>query len=183
MSEEMLVKYCSPTIVGIKTANLFTCRFESKADEHHSLNKLNRLLSSKGLRIIPLRHHKGATLIYIYRPSLLKKDLKNKAASGILKDMGYTCDNINKCLTRLMKKLRTEESFPHEIGLFLGYPPEDVEGFIHNKAEGCKCVGCWKVYGDAEKAQNTFDKYKKCTEICCSLVAKGCSVEKLAVCG
>ena len=88
---------------------------------------------------------------------------------------------MNRCIVQLVKKLRSESSFPHEIGLFLGYPPEDVCGFIENKAEDCKCVGCWKVYGDADKAQLLFDKYKKCTQLCRSLFAKGCTLDKLAV--
>ena len=39
--------------------------------------------------------------------------------------------------------------FPHEIGIFLGYPLADVAGFIRNKGRNCKCIGTWKVYGDA----------------------------------
>ena len=99
----------------------------------------------------------------------------------MLREMGYRQEGVNICLAGLMKKLRENEDFPHEIGLFLGYPPEDVCGFIRNKGSGCKCVGCWKVYGDADKAQRTFDKYRKCTEICCTLAAKGYSIERMTV--
>ena len=41
--------------------------------------------------------------------------------------------------------------FPHEVGLFLSYPPEDVKGFIDHRASGFKCAGLWKVYGNEEK--------------------------------
>lgn len=71
--------------------------------------------------------------------------------------------------------------YPYEIGLFLGYPPEDVHGFIKNKADDCKCVGCWKVYGDAESTKKTFAKYKKCTDVYCDQYAKGRSIECLTV--
>lgn len=30
MPEEKLIRHCSPTLAGIKTVNLFTCRFENK---------------------------------------------------------------------------------------------------------------------------------------------------------
>ena len=63
----------------------------------------------------------------------------------------------------------------------MGYPPEDVEGFISQKAQNYKCVGCWKVYGDAEAAQRTFEKYKKCTDVYCSQWEKGISIERLTV--
>ena len=181
MSEELLVRHCAPTLMGLKTGNIFSCRFETKEDEHRSLTELNCKLCAKGIRVIPLRHHNGSTLVYLYRPSRLRDDLNNKQAAEILSEMGYEHDSVNICLAGLMRKLRENEEFPHEIGLFLGYPPEDVFGFIRNKGNGCKCVGCWKVYGDAEKARKTFDKYRKCTELCCSLAAKGCSIERMAV--
>ncbi len=181
MSEEMLIKHCSPTILGLKTGNMFTCRFETREEEHSYLSNLNKRLTPKGLRILPLCNRNGSTLIYMYRPSRLQRDLRNSTADKILRERGYCCKSMNRCIVQLVKKLRSESSFPHEIGLFLGYPPEDVCGFIENKAEDCKCVGCWKVYGDADKAQLLFDKYKKCTQLCRSLFAKGCTLDKLAV--
>ena len=60
--------------------------------------------------------------------------------------------------------------FPHEVGLFLSYPPEDF-----------KCTGPWKVYGDEGKARSLFAKYKKCTEIYCALWQSGSKLEQLAV--
>ena len=181
MSDKLFVRHCSPTILRMKTGNMFTCRFESEKSERDYIKSLNQRLVSKGLRVIPLRRHNGSTLIYVYRPSLLKKDLKNSMAHSLLEQSGYSCDSINKCIVRLIQRLRGNNDFPHEIGLFLGYPPEDVYGFIENKARCCKCVGCWKVYGDEIKARHTFDKYKKCTELCCSLVEKGFTADMLAV--
>ena len=83
----------------------------------------------------------------------------------------------------LIRRLCEYEEFPHEIGLFLGYPPEDVYGFIENKADGFKCVGCWKVYGDARAAQKTFARYKKCSDIYAVQYANGRSIERLTVAG
>ena len=71
--------------------------------------------------------------------------------------------------------------FPREVGLFLSYPPEDVKGFIDHRANGFKCAGLWKVYGDEEKARSLFAKYKKCTEIYCALWQSGSKLEQLAV--
>ena len=49
-----------------------------------------------------------------------------------------------QCLARLIERLKDADEFPHEIGLFLGYPPEDVEGFIQ-EPNGQKYTGIWKV--------------------------------------
>ncbi|MBQ6903034.1 MAG: DUF3793 family protein, partial [Lachnospiraceae bacterium] len=78
-------------------------------------------------------------------------------------------------------RMKTDEDFPHEIGLFLGYPPEDVQGFIDHKYEGCTCVGDWRVYGDAEAAKERFARFRKCKEVYRRLWADGKSVEALTV--
>ena len=84
-------------------------------------------------------------------------------------------------LFRSSRRLQESGDFPHEIGLFLGYPPEDVRGFIENHAEGYKFVGCWKVYGDEKSAKKQFARYKKCTDVYCSQWANGKSIERLTV--
>lgn len=71
--------------------------------------------------------------------------------------------------------------FPHEIGLFLGYPPEDVEGFIRFGGKNCKCFGCWKVYGNIEAAHQCFERFKKCTACYCERYRLGCPLDALVV--
>ena len=78
--------------------------------------------------------------------------------------------------------LKSSNDFPHEIGLFLGYPVEDVKGFIKYKGECSKCIGCWKVYGDVTKAEDTFDRYKKCTDEYMARFKQGTPLDQLAVC-
>ena len=72
--------------------------------------------------------------------------------------------------------------FPHEVGLFLGYPPEDVEGFIENKARSCKLTGYRKVYSDEEKAKN-FAKYSTFTRVYTEQYAGGKTIERLTIAG
>ena len=84
-------------------------------------------------------------------------------------------------MARLACRFREGKDFPHEVGLFLSYPPEDVKGFIDHRAGGFKCAGLWKVYGDEEKARSLFEKYRKCTESYCALWQSGLKLEQLAV--
>ena len=107
--------------------------------------------------------------------------LTDPAAAEILAQHGYDNKTCERSIVRLVQRLREQEDFPHEIGLFLGYPPEDVCGFIENRACNCKCVGCWKVYGDEEAARQKFAQYKKCTRIYCEQWAKGKAIERLTV--
>lgn len=181
MSEELVVKQCSPTLAGLKTGSLFSCTISSREEMIKRARNLNKMLSSKGLRVMPLRYANGRALIYIYRPSKLKNDFANREVQKILNSFGYTAENPDICVTQLMRRLKHKEEFPHEIGLFLGYPAEDVAGFIENRAGGAKFTGYWKVYGDLEQAQKLFAKYNKCTEVYCEQYAKGSSIAKLTV--
>lgn len=183
MSEDYLIRNCAPTLAKLKTANLFSCPYKNKLEVVEALCGLNRKLSRKGLRILPLRFSEDKALIYLYRPNLLAADLRHSEAIRILNPMGYNCANSEQCLAHLARKLRTQETFPHEIGLFLGYPPGDVCGFMENRPCSCKCVGCWKVYTDEAGAKRKFDQYRKCTKIYCQQWAKGIDIERLTVAG
>ena len=183
MSEEHIIRNCAPTLAGIKTASLFTCPFDSREELLNSVRQLNRRLSPKGLRLLPLRFSGNKALIYLYRPAKLRSDLADGGAEALLSCRGYNTSSCEKCVVQLAKKLRCQEDFPHEIGLFLGYPAEDVSGFIENRACGYKCVGCWKVYGDENAARKKFAQYKKCTRVYCDPWAKGKDIERLTVAG
>jgi hypothetical protein len=80
-----------------------------------------------------------------------------------------------------VRRLRDSETFPHEIGLFLGYPPSDVDGFIRNPNEGFCEVGYWKVYSDVESARRAFRRYRKCTEEYGRMLDEGRTLEQLVV--
>ena len=166
MSEELLIRHCAPTLANLKTGSLFSYRPAEGEDLNAEFRRLNRLLGRKGLRIMPLGLQRGRVLIYVYRPDRLRHDLAQTAAGTMLCEMGYAVRSTGKCVASLMRRLREDGGFPHEIGLFLGYPPEDVAGFIAHRDCGCKCVGCWKVYGDVQAAEETFSRYKACTERC-----------------
>ncbi len=181
MPEDLLVKYCSPTLAGLKTGNIFLCPYTDVCVMRDDVREWNKKLYQKGIRVLPLSYKAGRALIYLYRPSWLKKDLEDSSACCLLRRFGYCTEDPELCIKELVKRIEQQEEFPHEIGLFIGYPPEDVFGFIENKAKECKCVGCWKVYGDADKAKKTFDIYKKCTNAYCAQYAKGKSIEQLAV--
>ena len=103
----------------------------------------------------------------------------------LLKKAGYRHENANQGVVELIHRLNDLKSeFPHEIGLFLSYPPEDVRGFIAHdadRADGCKLVGTWRVYGDAESARIIFEKYRKCTETYCKQWSDGVPLTRLAV--
>ena len=180
MSEEQLVRHCSPTLAGLKTGSLFGCHYDSVEHLQGEVCALNRMLSDKGLCVLPLQYTSGRALIYVYRPQRLRQDLCGQAQRRLLVRMGYPrTAHTGRCLQHLMGRLRNAEDFPHEIGLFLGYPPEDVQGFIEKRT--CRATGYWKVYGDPTQALRTFDSYRRCTQIYLRKWQSGTSLRHLAV--
>ena len=183
MSMDLVIKHCSPTLAGIKTGNLFSCPYVSRAQVIQDVRRMNNILVPKGIRVIPLRYRENSVLVYVFRPSGLAQDLSVTEAKEILLAAGYQHETPDQCVMELIRRLNRQEEFPHEIGLFLSYPPEDVSGFIRNKGQRCKCCGLWKVYGDETAAKAQFERFRKCTEIYCKQWAMGVCMEDLTVAG
>ena len=122
MSTEMLIRCCAPTMASLKTGNMFNCPFNSREEMTVELRHLNQVLGRKGLRVLPLRWNDGHALVYLFRPKMLEKDLQNDLASQILNECGYNVSSSAGCVAQLITRLRSSRDFPHEVGLFLGYP-------------------------------------------------------------
>ncbi len=181
MPDNIIIENCSPTLAGIKTGNIFTIDRRMLSDIKEELCELNRCFTGKGLRAIPLNITEKSVLLYIYRPDRLKEDLSSTEAKEILLNKGYSCDNIESDIVHLIHHIHNDGSFPHEIGLFLGYPPIDVRGFMNDSRKGVKCVGYWKVYGNKEKAEKTFSSYRKCTEVYKKYLLSGRNLAQMVV--
>ena len=181
MSEERLIRQCAPTLAGIKTGSLCPCPYETREELMADVRAFNRRFAARGLCLLPLRLENGHALLYLYRPAELRRDLQNGLAREILSSAGYRCGSCEGCVADLVRRLRGSAEFPHEIGLFLSYPPEDVRGFIENRAQNFKRAGLWKVYGDEARAEALFRKFKKCTQIYCERWQSGSKMDELAV--
>ena len=181
MPEEVIVRQCAPTLAGIKTGSLFPYRCADGESLMEDIRAVNKKLVPKGLCLLLMRRTEQGGLLYLFRPENLKRDLQNGKAQCVLRAAGYDCENSGRCIARLVRKLRENGEFPHEIGLFLSYPPEDVQGFIENHAKNFKCAGLWKVYGDEGLARSLFAAFKKCTAVYCKRWQEGSCLEELAV--
>lgn len=180
MSEEMLVCHCSPTLAGLKTGSLFSCPYSSQKMIIKEIREFNQKLTQKGMDY-PGSHIRQTDAGLCLSSRKVKEDFSDEKTQIILKCKGYDCTNLSQCICRLIQKLQSDPDFPHEIGLFLGYPAEDVKGFIENKAACKEMFWVLKVYGDEQAARILFKKYKKCTEIYCRRWKSGVAVEQLTI--
>ncbi len=97
------------------------------------LREINQVLVPRGLRLVPLRREQNRALLYLFRPAHLSRDLSQGEVRQLLRQAGYQDLAQPACLRELKRRLQAGGDFPHEIGLFLGYPPEDVAGFMAHR--------------------------------------------------
>lgn len=204
--DRKIVRHCTPTLAALKCASLFTCRDDSKpelcsskrtpvhADERaqafsQELAACRAKLAPAGVRIEVLTRRATGELLYVYRPTLLARELQKRDVRDFLAREGYRTDSLSQCIdhlhrricgTDLASQLTGKCAFPHEIGLFLGYPFADVMGFIENKGKNFLCQGCWKVYTQQRDAQECFCCYRNCTDAYEQLFDEGVPLECLA---
>ncbi len=181
MFERYLIQHCSPTLAALKTANMFCFPFSSEKELQRQLRIWNERLGRKGVSLLLLCVRKKSAMIYVFRRYHLQRDLSDPRNAQFLSCRGYPDTGVDDALGYLKYRLREKETFPHEIGLFLGYPLRDVTGFIRNKGKNCKCADCWKVYGDECEARKIFAKFRKCREVYLRLWEEGRSVFGLTV--
>lgn len=181
--EKYLIEHCAPTLAGIKSASLFSCRFFSKEEVDQELKHLNETLNERGVYMERMLYTEDYALIYTYRLSHLKRDMDKEGVKELLISYGYPDEpEIESYLTYLKKRLSMCKGFPHEIGVFLGYPLEDVKGFILHKGRDCKCCGLWKVYCNECETMKLFDKIQKCTRVYLQVFEEGRKLKQMTVC-
>ncbi len=163
--DEFFAFHAAPAIAGIKPANLFSCPAKLMPDADKVLEDYGRQFNDGATRFKLLCRCREHILILVYDSVLLGRIFQNPIYKNYLARYGYARDiNADEFLKQLAAKISGGESFPHEIGIILGYPPEDIEGFKRYKGRNFKCCGYWKVYGNAERAQKMFDAYTLCRE-------------------
>lgn len=187
MSEDTVIRNCSPTLANLKTGNLFCCRYQNRSELTQQINHINRILTPKGVVLYPLSISDKTAQIYCFRISKLKKVLYNSSIRAFLQEYGYESWRLSHwewtlpLLAKRMGECPGKQHFPHEIGIFLDYPLPDVQSFIENNGQNYHSVGYWKVYHNPESAHRTFSRYRKCTDIYYHHHSMGKSIEQLTV--
>lgn len=171
--EKKLAYHSAPSLMGIKCSNIISCGSDG-FDILEQTERFNRKAASEGLKIKLMHRCSNKTLLFVYNEKLLSARLENPESRCILKKYGYDdCFCLENDICRLAERLSEESDFPHEIGILLGYPIEDVKGFIENNGENYKLCGYWKVYGDKSKAEKIFIDYNICRTYLCNKINSG----------
>lgn len=153
-------------------------------------------LNDKELAIISMKLHntnisliilctcKKRHLAMVYRAKELEEHLRSKEVSDYLREFGYRRDDFISNLIRLHQRMNgfynKMKEFPHEVGVFLGYPICDIKGFLENKGERYLHSGYWKIYGNLEETRKKFLSYDEAREIAIDEFLSGRELESIA---
>lgn len=174
--ENQFVFQCAPLIAGLRISNLFIIR-------KNSLRRLCSLLQMGGIRCRLLFQEEDRLTVLLYHASMLSVYLRGKRARNLLIREGYEEFGVNAVLCLFTRRYRQyregRQPFPHELGLLLGYPLEDVEGFIQNEGKNCLYTGYWKVYANVPAKRHLFRKYESAREDLMKQICQGTEVEQV----
>ena len=124
-----------------------------------------------------LYEFRGRLSILLYRPGMLRAYLEREDVKRLMASFGYEDLGLEETLDRIaegyQEHMDGKLGFPHEIGLVLGYPPVDVEGFIKKGGRDFLYSGYWKVYGNLEDALKTFEAYDRARDYVISMTGNG----------
>ena len=154
-----LIEVLGPIILGSKPAEILNLSSKDKFKDS-KLNDINSFFSNctkLSYEIINMPDG-GIRLVFINK-SALSNVLSNKKCLNFLKFIGYPSNyTLDGYIDLLINKLHTKD-FPHEIGIFLGYPLKDVVGFMgYGNYKFCK-TRYWRVYGDESISDDVYNKF------------------------
>lgn len=179
--EKIIALHCGPALAGIKPSNMVSICLKKYPDTLQQIHKLNKSLNMKNIYFLPLFQNNSKLLLLVFRKNKLEKIIMEENMKSFLSQNGYPMDSGLNCVLECLKNKLNScfPNFPHEIGAFLGYPLDDIIGFVVHKGKNFKCSGYWKVYADADKAASLFTQYKKCSQSIYSRVSNGASIVQL----
>ena len=148
------------------------------------LARISMKLHNTNISLIILCTCKKRHLVMVYRAKELEEHLRSKEVSDYLREFGYRRDDFISNLIRLHQRMNgfynKMKEFPHEVGVFLGYPICDIKGFLENKGERYLHSGYWKIYGNLEETRKKFLSYDEAREIALDEFLSGREWESIA---
>ena len=173
-----VVTQCAPVLKGVKISNPITMK-------PGGWRKIRAYLKKSRIICIPLYADAEKEVLFLYRYEQLERHLKNREVREFLRGCGYESFEVASVLVRLRRRYRLyagiSKEFPHELGVLLGYPVGDVQGFIDNRGENSLTSRYWKVYQNPKEAERIFDLYDRVKEQALKEIMCGQSLSHVAV--
>ncbi len=179
--ENFLIYNSSLVIAGIKPAATITIKKNKNRLYNSWLKFGSDFIEAINLDFIELRESDDSIIIMIYDKIILKNELNKKSYIEFLENIGYSFNSDVNYYINKLKSRYEKYHCPHELGLFLGIPFEDVKDFMECTTKKCLLCGYWKVYNDSDKARKIFNSYDKVKEYTRNNILNGNSSRELAL--
>lgn len=172
-----IVLQCAPFLKGKKVSCGITM-------EDSLFCELQYIFAGTGIAYRKLSVSEDRCLVLFYREKALFEYLNRVGIRSFIREMGYEDMGLEEMLERLFCRIelfaREGIGFPHEIGIFFGYPVEDVQGFIHNAGKEYLFLGYWKVYSNPAAAKMIFKEYDQAKVCAVNEFLTGKSIKDIA---
>ena len=161
-----LLYECSEVLAGVKPANLISLvdRTRSCGRNLYQLWQQHQqqiAATIKTVDFVVLQTRQRSLLMLCYNRDLLEQQLSHGGIRALLAKAGYHVNaSLAELLEELQQRIRQHDTFPHEIGLFIGYPAKDVAGFMGVVKLPFTCQGPWKIYGRPEESLNLAKQFR-----------------------
>ncbi len=174
--EVKLALQCAPLIAGLKVSNLLII---SKKDEF----RLLALIKNSGFCAYSLLQSDDKVTFLLFNRYQLENFLAASPVLHLLSQSGYTRFSLDEILRkfslRYEKYMNNHECFPHEMGVLLGYPIEDVKGFIDNAGKNFLYSGYWKVYANVSEKVHIFNLFDNARKDIIKQIISGTAIEDI----
>lgn len=155
-----LVGVIGATLAGVKPAELLNIPIGGARVNQADWEEFRGcLLQYKKLKLREINKQNGRKQVFFYHQISLDNVLSEEANLKFLRGRGYPERySIEDYVAFLVERLRGDD-FPHEIGIFLGYPLKDVLGFV-----GCSSLRLvrrkgWNFFGDEEISNKRYESF------------------------
>ena len=169
----------APVITGLKPSAIITV---TKAEKQI----LEELFSGTEICVISLHSGKKESIL-LYQREKLEELLSRKTVQSFLQSLavGYESFSLEEVFrhftVRFAQYKEKQADFPHEVGVFLGYPLRDVKIYMKNPLAKAKLTGYWKVFNEVESALSCFQAYDMCIQSFTLMLKSGLSCRDLVM--
>jgi len=175
--DKIIIHSSAPTFCNIKPGNMFFVKNEAFLTDKFEAWK--KSLSKYGIMAFSATISETSTAIIVLNICWVRKILAEVFVQAYLSEKGYHSSSPFDFVDELFIRMKKNEGFPHEVGVILGYPVEDVIEFENHEGHDCKYCGYWKTYSDVENAKICQCRYKTCRNMCDLLFEQGYSLSQI----
>ena len=157
-----LAELLAPVMLGAKPAEILS--FQKKTSTYFKDIEALEMCRKNctRLKITHIDCKNGTTKFFVYHSNELNTWLSDPRNLNFLKTQGYPeLYTLDGYLSVLYERLQASDSFPHEIGVFLGYPLKDILGFMGLAKLQLTSVSKWRIYGDPRISLEKMDQIDK----------------------